>query len=425
MLRSLARLATRAATAPPAAGLAARAAAAPPAAGSAARSAAAASAAAGPAPPPRRALPGALAHPALRRLPVIAAPLFIVSVPRLVIAQCVAGVVGSIPALNARPAAQLDEWLHEITEALAAHDRAHPERPAAPFALNAIVHKSNLRYEHDLAAAVKWRVPITITSLGARAELNEAMHAVGSVVLHDVTNDAHARKAVEKGADGLVAVCAGAGGHAGDKSPFALVAEIRRWFGGPVALAGAIATGRAVLAAQALGADFAYVGSAFVATHEARASGAYKQAIVDGTSDDIVGTPFFTGVFGNYMKSSIFAAGLDPLKLPAADKSKMDFSAAADKPVNGAAAADGAAAAGDAKPADGGTKPAAKPWLDVWGCGQGIAPIERVVTAGELVARLQTEYDAARAELLGGVARAGVAGAAPRRGGGGDDSRED
>ena len=281
-----------------------------------------------PAQAPRRALPGALAHPALARLPVIGAPLFILSVPRLVIAQCTAGVVGSVPALNARPAAQLDDWLAEITEALAAHDRAHPERRAAPFALNQIVHKSNDRLDSDLAAAVKWRVPITISSLGARADVNAAAHSYGGVVLHDVTNNTHARKAIEKGADGLVAVCAGAGGHAGAKSPFALLQEIRAWFGGPLALAGAIATGRAVLAAQAAGADFAYVGSAFIATHEARAAPAYKQAVVDGASDDIVGSSLFTGVFGNYLRPSIVAAGLDPDRLPEGNAKTMDFGAA-------------------------------------------------------------------------------------------------
>ena len=304
-----------------------------------------------PAQAPRRALPGALAHPALARLPVIGAPLFILSVPRLVIAQCTAGVVGSIPALNARPAAQLDDWLAEITEALAAHDRAHPERRAAPFALNQIVHKSNDRLDSDLAAAVKWRVPITISSLGARADVNAAAHSYGGVVLHDVTNNTHARKAIEKGADGLGAVCAGAGGHAGATSPFALLQEIRAWFGGPLALAGAIATGRAVLAAQAAGADFAYVGSAFIATHEARAAPAYKQAVVDGASDDIVGSSLFTGVFGNYLRPSIVAAGLDPDRLPEGDAKTMDFGAAG--------------AAGGGGGADDKAKANAKTWKDV------------------------------------------------------------
>ena len=332
---------------------------------------------------PRVALPGALAHPALRALPVIAAPLFIISVPKLVIAQCTAGVVGSVPALNARPAAQLDDWLAEITEALAAHDRAHPTRPAAPFALNQIVHKSNTRLDADLAAAVKWKVPITISSLGARADVNAAAHAYGGVVLHDVINVTHARKALEKGADGLVAVCAGAGGHAGAKSPFALLQEIRAFFGGPVALGGAIATGRAVLAARAAGADFAYVGSAFIATHEARAADAYKAAVVAGTSDDIVGSSLFTGVFGNYLKPSIAAAGLDPDNLPAGDPKAM-----AD--VFGAAAA-------------GGTK-ASKAWKDIWGCGQGIGAVDAVVPVADLVSRLRREYDGALDELVAGRA---------------------
>jgi nitronate monooxygenase len=289
-------------------------------------------------------LPGALASPVLRALPVIAAPLFIVSVPALVIAQCKAGVVGSIPALNARPAAQLDAWLAEITEALAAHDRAHPDARAAPFALNQIVHKSNDRLDADLAAAVKWKVPITISSLGAREDVNAAAHSYGGVVLHDVISDAHARKAIAKGADGLVAVCAGAGGHAGAKSPFALLQEIRAWFGGPLALSGAIASGRAVLAARAAGADFAYIGSAFIATDEARASDAYKAAVVAGSSDDIVGSSLFTGVFGNYLRPSIVAAGLDPDSLPAGDAKSMSF---------------GSGGAG-----------ATKAWKDIW-CGGG------------------------------------------------------
>lgn len=347
-----------------------------------------------PPPAPRLALPAALCGPALRRLPVIAAPMFIISVPRLVIAQCTAGVVGSVPALNARPAAQLDDWLAEITEALAAHDRAHPERPAAPFALNQIVHKTNTRLEADLALAVKHRVPITISSLGAREDVNAAMHGVGGVVLHDVISNAHARKAVERGADGLVAVCAGAGGHAGSRSPFALVQEIRQWFGGPLALSGAIASGRAVLAAQAAGADLAYVGSAFIATDEARASEAYKRAVVEGSSDDIVGSAFFTGVFGNYLRGSITASGLDPDALPAAGggagsappKLKLDFGS-----VAGAAGAEDAA------------KPRA--WKDVWGCGQGIGAVDAVVPAAQLVARLQREYDEARAEVAQGVRR--------------------
>jgi nitronate monooxygenase len=298
--------------------------------------------------------------------------------------------VGSFPALNARSPAQLDEWLAEITEALAAHDAAHPHRKAAPFAVNQIVHKSNSRLESDLAAAVKWRVPVTISSLGARADVNDAMHAVGGVVLHDVTNVAHARKALDKGADGLVAIVAGAGGHAGTKNPFALLQEIRAIHGGPLLLGGAIATGRAVLAAQVAGADFAYVGSAFIATTEARATDAYKAAVVAGTSDDIVGTPLFTGVFGNYLRSSIAAAGLDPDALPEPRKT-----AAAD--VFGAAAAGGGATT-------------AKAWRDIWGSGQGISVIDRVVGAGQLVERLAGEYAAARAEVVAGdVARVGGA----------------
>jgi nitronate monooxygenase len=304
-------------------------------------------------------------------LPVIGAPLFIISNPTLVIAQCTAGVVGSMPALNARPAAQLDEWLAEITEALAAHDRAHPGHPAAPFAINQIVHKSNDRLDHDMNMCAKYRVPIVITSLGARTDVNDAVHGWGGIVLHDVINNAFAHKAVDKGADGLVLVAAGAGGHAGVKSPFALVQEVREWFSGPLALSGAIATGGAVLAAQAMGADLAYVGSAFVATDEARASQAYKQAIVAGTSDDIVYTSYFTGVPGNYLKPSIAAAGLDPDHLPDSDPSKMNFGSGA----------------------------APKAWKDIWGCGQGIGAVKAVVPARELVARLAREYAAARARL--------------------------
>ena len=304
-------------------------------------------------------------------LPIIGAPLFIISNPKLVIAQCTAGVVGSMPALNARPASQLDEWLAEITEALAAHDRAHPERPAAPFAINQIVHKSNDRLEHDLQVCAKYKVPIVITSLGARTDLNDAVHAWGGVVMHDVINDFFARKAIEKGADGLIAVAAGAGGHAGVKSPFALVQEIRAWFEGPLALSGAIATGGAVLAAQAMGADFAYIGSAFIATEEARAVEGYKQAIVAGNSDDIVYSNLFTGVHGNYLKPSIRAAGLDPDNLPESDPSAMNFG-------------------GDA----------AKAWKDIWGCGQGIGAVSGVVPAAELVGRLRAEYEAARQRLL-------------------------
>jgi nitronate monooxygenase len=312
--------------------------------------------------------------PVLRRLalPAIGSPLFIISNPKLVIAQCKAGIVGSMPALNARPASQLDEWLAEITETLAAHDRDHPESPAAPFAINQIVHKSNDRLEHDMQMCAKYKVPVVITSLGARTDVNAAVHAWGGIVLHDIINDFFARKAVEKGADGLIAVAAGAGGHAGVKSPFALVQEIRAWFDGPIALSGAIATGGAVLAAQAMGADLAYIGSAFIATDEARASDAYKQAIVDGTSDDIVYSNLFTGVHGNYLKPSIRAAGLDPDKLPESDPSKMDF----------------------------GGEGAKKAWKDIWGCGQGIGAVDKVVPAAELVARLKREYAEARARLL-------------------------
>jgi nitronate monooxygenase len=303
-------------------------------------------------------------------LPVIGAPLFIVSNPKLVIAQCTAGVVGSMPALNARPATQLDEWLAEITEGLAAHNRAHPERPAAPYAINQIVHKSNDRLDHDLAACARYKVPIVITSLGARPDLNEAVHAWGGVVLHDIINNNFAHKAIDKGADGLIAVAAGAGGHAGVKSPFALIQEIREWFDGPLALSGAIANGGAVLAAQAMGADFAYVGSAFVATEEARAVDAYKQMIVASTSDDIVYSNLFTGVHGNYLKGSIVTAGLDPDHLPESDATKMNF-------------------AGDAT----------KAWKDIWGCGQGIAAVKQVVPARDLIERLGREYQAARSRL--------------------------
>ncbi|MCZ8173951.1 MAG: nitronate monooxygenase family protein [Burkholderiaceae bacterium] len=314
-------------------------------------------------------LPGALAH---LPLPIIGAPLFIISNPKLVIAQCSAGVVGSMPALNARPASQLDEWLHEITEGLAAWNRAHPGRPAAPFAINQIVHKSNDRLEHDMEVCARYKVPIVITSLGARTDVNEAVHAWGGVVLHDIINDFFARKAIDKGADGLIAVAAGAGGHAGTKSPFALVQEIREWFDGPLALSGSIATGGGVLAAQAMGADFAYIGSAFIATEEARASDAYKQCIVDSNSDDIVYSSLFTGVHGNYLKPSVRAAGLDPDNLPESDPSKMNF---------------------------GGGDGAKKAWKDIWGCGQGIGAVKAVLPAAELVARLEREYHEARRRL--------------------------
>jgi nitronate monooxygenase len=303
-------------------------------------------------------------------LPIIGAPLFIISNPKLVIEQCKAGVVGSMPSLNARPAEQLDDWLAEITETLAAHNRAHPDQPAAPFAINQIVHKSNERLQHDLEVCAKYKVPIIITSLGARTDLNDAVHAWGGVVLHDIINNKFAKKAIEKGADGLIAVAAGAGGHAGVKSPFALIQEIREWFDGPLALSGAMSTGGGVLAALAMGADFAYIGSAFIATEEARATDAYKQAIVEGSSDDIVYSSLFTGVHGNYLKPSIRAAGLDPDNLPESDPSKMNFG-------------------GDAK----------KAWKDIWGCGQGIAAVKQVQPTGQLVARLAREYRAAQARV--------------------------
>jgi nitronate monooxygenase len=303
-------------------------------------------------------------------LPVIGSPLFIISNPKLVIEQCKAGIVGSMPALNARPAEQLDEWLAEITETLAAWNRDHPEQPAAPFAINQIVHKSNERLEHDMQVCAKYKVPIVITSLGAREDVNQAVHGWGGIVLHDIINNKFAKKAIEKGADGLIAVAAGAGGHAGVKSPFALIQEIRAWFDGPLALSGAMATGDAVLAAQAMGADLAYIGSAFIATHEARAPEAYKQMIVDSTSDDIVYSNLFTGVHGNYLRGSIVNAGLDPDALPESDPSKMNFGGGA-----------------------------AKAWKDIWGSGQGVGAVHEVVPTAELVARLEREYAAARARL--------------------------
>lgn len=306
------------------------------------------------------------------RIPVVGAPLFIISNPKLVIAQCTAGVVGAMPALNARPAEQLDEWLAEITETLAAWDRAHPERKAAPYAINQIVHKSNDRLDHDMQVCAKYKVPVIITSLGARTDVNDAVHAWGGIVLHDIINNMHARKAVEKGADGLIAVAAGAGGHAGVKSPIALIQEIREWFDGPLLLSGAIATGGGVLAAQAMGADLAYIGSAFIATDEARASEAYKQAIVEGTSDDIVYSSLFTGVHGNYLKASIRNSGLDPDNLPESDPTKMNF---------------------------GGGEGSKKAWKDIWGCGQGIAAVKSVGPAAQLVDRLAQEYGQARARL--------------------------
>jgi len=307
------------------------------------------------------------------RIPVIGAPMFIVSNPKLVIAQCTSGIVGSFPALNARPASLLDEWLHEISEALAAWDCDHPDRPAAPFAVNQIVHRSNDRLDHDMHVSAKWKVPIVISSLGARVELNDAVHAWGGITLHDVIDDRFARKAIEKGADGIIAVAAGAGGHAGRWSPFALLQEIRAWFDGPLILSGAIANGGAVLAAQAAGADLAYVGSPFIATEEANAPEVYKQAIVDSGAADIVYTDLFTGVHGNYLRSSIANAGLDPDDLAGIDPTAMKFGSE-----------------GSAK---------SKAWRDIWGSGQGIGVVDRVRAAAELVDLLAGQYAAAKARL--------------------------
>jgi len=308
-------------------------------------------------------------------LPAVAAPLFIISNPDLVIAQCKAGIIGAFPSLNARPIEVLDQWLTRIRAELAAHDAAHPDQPSAPFAVNLIAHRSNDRLEQDLALCVKHRVPVVITSLGAREDVNEAIHAYGGIVFHDVINDKFARKAIEKGADGLIAVAAGAGGHAGATSPFALVQEIREWFDGPLLLSGAIANGAAILAAQAMGADLAYIGSLFIATPEANAEAAYKQMLVDSASSDIVYSSLFTGVHGNYLKPSIRAAGLDPESLPASDPSKMNF-------------------------ASGGNTDS-KAWKDIWGCGQGIGAVKAVVPAAEVVARLRREYQVARERLAG------------------------
>src|SRR6478672_4627341 len=307
------------------------------------------------------------------RIPVIGSPLFIVSNPKLVVAQCTSGIVGSFPALNARPAEKLDEWLHEISEALAAWDRDHPERPAAPFAVNQIVHRSNDRFEHDMQVCAEWKVPIVITSLGARTELNDAVHSWGGITLHDIIDDRFARKAVEKGADGIIAVASGAGGHAGRWSPFALIQEIRLWFDGPLILSGAIANGGAVLAAQAAGADLAYVGSPFIATEEANAPDDYKQGIVEAGAADIVYTDLFTGVHGNYLRSSIEQSGLDPDNLTGIDRTVMKFGSE-----------------GSAK---------SKAWRDIWGSGQGIGVIDRVRPAAELVDVLAEQYAAAKARL--------------------------
>jgi nitronate monooxygenase len=308
------------------------------------------------------------------RLPAVGAPQFIIANPELVIAQCKAGIVGAFPSLNARPQPMFDEWLHRIKNELAAYDEAHPDAPAAPYAVNLIVHKSNERVEEDLATCVKHRVPIVITSLGARTDVNEAVHSYGGIVLHDIINITFAKKALEKGADGLIAVAAGAGGHAGALSPFALVHEIREFFDGPLLLSGAISTGKGILAAQAMGADLAYMGSAFIATTEANAPGAYKQMIVDSTAGDIVYSNLFTGVLGNYLKGSIVAAGLDPNNLEVSDPTKMKFG-------------------------DSGSK--AKAWKDIWGAGQGVGGVHEIVPAADLIARLKREYDEAKRGLCG------------------------
>lgn len=308
------------------------------------------------------------------RLPVVASPLFIISHPALTIAQCKAGVVGAFPSLNARPESQLDEWLAQVTEELAAHDAAHPDRPAAPFAVNQIVHTSNKRLEHDLMMCMKYKVPIVISSLGAVPEVNAAVHSYGGIVLHDIINNRHANSAIRKGADGLIAVAVGAGGHAGTLSPFALVQEIREWFDGPLLLAGAIGTGGGILAAQAMGADMAYVGTPFIATEEARASDGYKQMIVDSKAGDIVYSNYFTGIHGNYLKGSITAAGMNSDDLPVADPSKMDFETATT---------------------------GAKAWKDIWGAGQGVGAVKGIVPVAELVDRLDREYREARSRICG------------------------
>jgi nitronate monooxygenase len=315
------------------------------------------------------------------RLPLIGSPLFIISNPDLVIAQCKAGIVGAFPALNARPVSLLDEWLHRITEELAAWDRDHPEAPSAPFAVNHIVHKSNDRLEQDVELSTKWKAPVVITSLGAQTPVNDAVHSYGGVVLHDVINDRFARKAIEKGADGLIPVAAGAGGHAGHLSPFALIQGLREWFDGPIALSGAIAHGRSILGAQAMGADLAYAGSAFIATKEANANPAYQQMIVESSGEDITYTNLFTGVHGNYLTPSIVAAGLDPANLPVSDASAMNFGS--------------------------GGNQKAKAWRDIWGCGQGIGAVKSIPTTAELVARLSAEYEAAKADLAAKTAFTG------------------
>ena len=319
-------------------------------------------------------LPGILSR--RLRLPVVASPLFIISNPDLVIAQCKAGIVGSFPALNARPASLLEEWLDRITSELQAHDQRHPDQPSAPFAVNQIVHRSNDRLEQDMEVCVRYKVPIVITSLGARQDINEAVHSYGGIVLHDVIDNTFARKAIEKGADGLIAVAAGAGGHAGTQSPFALVQEIRQWFDGPLLLSGSIASGASILAAQAMGADLAYIGSAFIATQEANAAEGYKKMITECAARDIVHTNLITGVHGNYLKPSLVAAGLDPENLPTSDPSKMNFGSDRQKP---------------------------KAWKEIWGCGQGIGVLDDIPSAGDLVARFAAEYHTARAKLLRGA----------------------
>jgi len=308
------------------------------------------------------------------KFPLIGAPLFIISNPKLVIAQCKSGVIGSMPALNARPSTQLDEWLAEITEALKAHNKAHPEAPSAPFAINQIVHRSNDRLEHDMQVCEKYKVPIIITSLGARADVNHDVQAWGGLVLHDVINNVFAHKAIEKGADGLIAVAAGAGGHASVKSPFAMISEIRDWFGGPLALSGAISSGGAILAAQAMGADLAYIGSAFIATDEARAVDDYKQMITISNSDDIIYSNFYTGIHGNYLKGSIINSGMDPDNLPQSTPETMDFSSSE-------------------------SGISARAWKDIWGCGQGIGNIREILPVADLIARFKQEYTQAKSLL--------------------------
>ncbi|MDR2309900.1 MAG: nitronate monooxygenase family protein [Brucellaceae bacterium] len=306
------------------------------------------------------------------RLPVIGAPLFIIANPALVMAQCKSGIIGAFPALNARTPEQLDEWLAEITEGLQSYNQQHPEQPAAPFAVNQIVHRSNLRLQQDLELCIKYKVPVVISSLGAVPEVNAAIHSYGGIVLHDVINNRHANSAIRKGADGLIAVAAGAGGHAGTLSPFALMAEIREWFDGPVALSGAISSGSAILAAQAMGADLAYIGSPFIATKEANAVDAYKEMIVQSSAKDIVYSNYFTGIHGNYLRQSIEATGMDPDHLPEADPSKMDFQ----KATTGA-----------------------KAWKDIWGCGQGIGAVKEILPAGQLVERWIEQYKTAKSAL--------------------------